>query len=66
MTSTHYHVYFPSAWHDGFADGRADRRLGLRIDYAWYSENSNDDYSREYARGYHFGWESLPITQQST
>jgi hypothetical protein len=51
-----------NAWLDGFNNGRSDRKLELRNDYAWYSVNSNDDYSREYARGYHFGWKfSLDI-----
>jgi hypothetical protein len=63
MTSTHYHIYFPYAWHDGFTNGQADKRVGLRIDSAWYAVNSNDDYEREYAQGYRFGWESLLNTQ---
>jgi hypothetical protein len=45
-----------TAWQDGFNNGRGDRKLELRIDCVWYAVNSNDDYEREYAKGYRFGW----------
>jgi hypothetical protein len=45
-----------TAWHDGFTDGRADKKLELRSDFIWYAVNSTDDYEREYAQGYRFGW----------
>jgi hypothetical protein len=45
-----------TAWLNGFENGRGDRKLGLHINCAWYSVDSKDDYTREYAKGYHFGW----------
>jgi hypothetical protein len=45
------------AWQDGFRNGRTDRKLGLRSDYAWYSMDSTNEYTREYAQGYRFAFE---------
>lgn len=41
------------AWIDGFANGRADRLLGIALDVAIYPDQS--DYSREYTDGYRAG-----------
>jgi hypothetical protein len=45
-----------NAWLDGFNNGKTDRKLELRIDCVGHAVNSNNDYEREYAKGYHFGW----------
>lgn len=45
-----------AAYEDGLRDGRLDRLLGIRSDYAWYGYlDTSNEYMREYSRGYHDG-----------
>jgi hypothetical protein len=41
---------------EGRKNGRADFRLSIRLDVAWYGTASANSYVREYALGYRAGW----------
>jgi hypothetical protein len=43
----------------GFCDSlkQAENLRRLRSDYAWYSMDSTNEYTREYAQGYRFAFE---------
>lgn len=43
------------AYRDGLRSGEADRRLGIRSNYAFYSFASESQYQRDYSRGYRDG-----------
>lgn len=49
------------AYVDGFKSGRADRRLGIRSDYAFYGVNDSNEYTRNYSEGYRRGILGLVI-----
>lgn len=41
---------------NGFRNGRLDAFIGRRSEYAWFSANDRNDYTREYGAGYRQGW----------
>jgi hypothetical protein len=43
------------AWLDGQKDGRIDRLMGAKNQYAWVAL-LNEGYSRSYSLGYRHGW----------
>ncbi len=44
---------------EGYIAGKADRLLGRRSEYVWFSQNSFNEYTREYARSYVRAWLGL-------
>lgn len=44
-----------SAYLDGYKNGQADRRLGRRSEYSYFSINSANVYVRHYSDGYRDG-----------
>jgi hypothetical protein len=43
------------AYVDGYKNGVADRRLGIRSDYSFYGVNSSNEYTHNYSLGYRQG-----------
>jgi len=51
------HVFNPEAYAAGLAAGKADRRLGVRSDYAFYGAlDPVYSYMWHYSRGYRDAW----------
>jgi hypothetical protein len=48
------------AYADGYKNGRTDRSINARSEYAWYGVLDNGNtYSQWYSRGYQRGWLGL-------
>jgi len=43
------------AFLQGFRNGLTDARLGIRLEYSATSQNSQNEYTREYSQGYRTG-----------
>lgn len=41
---------------NGYRSGRLDAFIGRRSDYAWFSTNDRNEYTREFGEGYRRGF----------
>jgi hypothetical protein len=40
------------AYVDGYKNGRTDKVIGIRSEYAWFGTNDPNEYTRNYSIGY--------------